>query len=125
MPSPMRERHAVGLWLDHLRRTPLLLFLILYTVVTGGPFLWVASMSLRTTPEIFDSPYALPSPAHWGKFADAWTVSNYGTYFWNSLIVVGERRGAADASSARWPRIAWPATASAAAASCGLPFSAA
>jgi multiple sugar transport system permease protein/raffinose/stachyose/melibiose transport system permease protein len=82
------ERRAFGLWLHHLRRTPLLLFLILYTVVTGGPFLWVASMSLRTTPEIFDSPYALPAPAHWKKFADAWTVSNYGTYFWNSLIVV-------------------------------------
>ena len=88
MPSPMRERRAVGLWLDHLSRTPLLLFLIFYTVVTGGPFLWVASMSLRTTPEIFDSPYALPAPPHWGKFAQAWTVSNYGTYFWNSLIVV-------------------------------------
>ena len=47
----MTEPHALGLWLGHLRRTPLLLFLILYTVVTGGPFLWVASMSLRTTPE--------------------------------------------------------------------------
>jgi multiple sugar transport system permease protein/raffinose/stachyose/melibiose transport system permease protein len=45
-------------------------------------------MSLRTTPEIFDSPYALPVPPHWGKFVNAWTVSNYGTYFWNSLIVV-------------------------------------
>ena len=26
--------------------------------------------------------------AHWEKFADAWTKSNYGTYFWNSAIVV-------------------------------------
>jgi multiple sugar transport system permease protein/raffinose/stachyose/melibiose transport system permease protein len=31
----------------------------------------------------------LPAPAHWGKFAEAWSVSRYGTYFWNSLIVVG------------------------------------
>ena len=77
-----------GLWLGHLRRTPLVLFLLLYTIVTGGPFLWVASMSLRTTPEIFDNPYGLPVPAHWSKFITAWTVSNYGTYFWNSLIVV-------------------------------------
>ena len=38
--------------------------------------------------EIFDSPYALPTPAHWEKFADAWTNSNYGIYFWNSTIVV-------------------------------------
>jgi multiple sugar transport system permease protein/raffinose/stachyose/melibiose transport system permease protein len=76
------------LWLNHLRRTPLLLFLVLYTIVSGGPFLWVMSMSLRTTPEIFDDPYALPVRFHWEKFANAWTNSNYGTYFWNSLIVV-------------------------------------
>jgi len=84
-----RASHPLGLWLSHLRRTPLILFLILYTVVTGGPFLWVAAMSLRTTPEIFDNPYGLPAPAHWGKFVDAWTISKYGTYFWNSVIVVG------------------------------------
>jgi ABC-type glycerol-3-phosphate transport system permease component len=75
-------------WLAHLRRTPLLLFVLLYTVVSGGPFLWVATMSLRTTPEIFASPYALPSRLHWEKFAEAWSKSNYSTYFWNSTIVV-------------------------------------
>jgi len=74
--------------LEKLRRLPLVLFVILYTVVTGGPLLWVATMSLRTTAEIFRDPYGFPSPAHWGKFADAWIKSNYGTYFWNSAIVV-------------------------------------
>jgi len=75
-------------WLSHIRRTPLLLFLLLYTVISGGPFLWVTTMSLRTTPEIFAAPYALPSRLHWEKFVEAWTKSNYGTYFWNSVIVV-------------------------------------
>jgi multiple sugar transport system permease protein/raffinose/stachyose/melibiose transport system permease protein len=89
MQGALGKHHALGLWLNHLRRTPLILFLILYTVATGGPFLWVASMSIRTTPEIFNDPYGLPVPAHWGKFVDAWTVSKYGTYFWNSVIVVG------------------------------------
>jgi multiple sugar transport system permease protein/raffinose/stachyose/melibiose transport system permease protein len=70
------------------RRAPLMLFLLAYTVVTGGPFLWVASMSLRTTPEILGSPYAPPSRFHWEKFVEAWTRSNYDTYFWNSVIVV-------------------------------------
>ena len=77
-----------NLWLGHLRRSPLLLFLLLYTVLAGGPFLWVASLSLRTTPEIFAHPFALPGPLHWEKFAEAWTRSNYSTYFWNSTIVV-------------------------------------
>ena len=75
-------------WLAYLRRTPLLLFVVLYTIATGGPFLWVALMSVRTTPEIFGNPYAIPSHPHWNKFAEAWTSSHYGTYFWNSAIVV-------------------------------------
>ena len=74
-------------WIEQLRRVPLVLFVALYSVVTGGPLLWVAMMSLRTTAEIFKDPYGFPSPAHWEKFADAWTKSNYGTYFWNSTVV--------------------------------------
>src|SRR5713101_5739664 len=73
---------------EPVRRQPLVLFVLLYTVVTGGPFLWVATMSLRTTAEIFKAPYGLPSPVHWEKFVEAWTKSNYGTYFWNSTFVV-------------------------------------
>ena len=64
-----------------MRRFPLALFALIYTLITGGPLLWVAMMSLRTTGEIFKDPYGLPSPVHWGKFADAWTKSNYHTYF--------------------------------------------
>ena len=74
--------------LAQLARVPLLAFIALYTIVTGGPLLWVAAMSLRTTAEIFKSPYGLPSPAHWEKFADAWVKSNYATYFWNSTVTV-------------------------------------
>jgi ABC-type glycerol-3-phosphate transport system permease component len=75
-------------WARHVRRTPLLAFLILYTVIAGGPFVWVAAMSVRTTPEILADPYAWPTTWHWSKFVTAWTNSNYGTYFWNSTIVV-------------------------------------
>src|SRR6478752_7525653 len=79
---------AVRLGIERVRRVPLALFAAFYTVVTGGPLVWVAMMSLRTTADIFRDPYGFPSPAHWEKFADAWTKSNYGTYFWNSTIVV-------------------------------------
>jgi len=73
---------------ERVRRVPLVLFVLIYSLVTGGPLLWVAMMSLRTTAEIFKAPYAWPWPAHWEKFADAWFKSNYHTYFWNSAIVV-------------------------------------
>ena len=65
MPLPLSPGFA------QVRRLPLVLFVILYTAVTGGPLLWVATMSLRTTAEIFKNPYGWPSPAHWEKFADA------------------------------------------------------
>ena len=45
-------------------------------------------MSLRTTSEISADPYALPEHLHWEKYATAWTTSHYGTYFWNSTVVV-------------------------------------
>lgn len=70
-----------------VRRSLLLSVLALYTAFAAGPFAWLAVMSVRTTSEISDDPYALPDTYHWDKFADAWTGSNYGTYFWNSTFV--------------------------------------
>jgi raffinose/stachyose/melibiose transport system permease protein len=70
------------------RRTALLAAVAAYTLLSGAPVLWVASMSLRTTSEISADPYALPVPAHWAKYAVAWTTSHYGTYFWNSTVIV-------------------------------------
>ncbi|MCI0621501.1 MAG: carbohydrate ABC transporter permease [Acidobacteria bacterium] len=78
----------MALWLTYVRRTFLFSILAIYTIATGAPFLWVAAMSLRTTPEIFGSRYGLPTRFHWEKFVDAWITSNYNTYFWNSTIVV-------------------------------------
>lgn len=71
-----------------LTRGLLLVVLTLYTAFAAGPFLWAASMSLRTTTEITRDHFGLPVPAHWGKFAQAWFNSNYGTYFANSTLVV-------------------------------------
>lgn len=70
-----------------LGRTVLLSVLALYTAFAAGPFAWLAMMSLRTSTEISQDPYALPDTLHWEKFAQAWTGSNYDTYFWNSTLV--------------------------------------
>lgn len=71
-----------------LTRTFLLLALSLYTLYSAGPFVWIGAMSLRTTSEISADPYALPETLHWEKYTRAWTESSYGTYFWNSTVVV-------------------------------------
>src|SRR4030095_6667140 len=70
----------IGRWL-------LLLPVLAYTGFSAGPYVWTASMSLRTTDEIYRSHYGLPIPAHWGKYATAWTEFGYATYFRNSAIV--------------------------------------
>ena len=60
-----------------------------YTAYAAGPFIWVSMMSLRTTPEISENPYAFPAVLHWEKFATAWSQSNYSIYFQNSVMVTG------------------------------------
>jgi ABC-type glycerol-3-phosphate transport system permease component len=71
-----------------LKRTALLLLLTLYTLFAAGPFVWTAMMSLRTTTEISRNHFALPIPAHWEKFPQAWFNSNYSVYFTNSTLIV-------------------------------------
>lgn len=59
-----------------------------YTFYTLGPFLWLASMSVRNTGEISADHYAWPNPFRWEQFRIAWVDSAFDTYFWNSAIVV-------------------------------------
>lgn len=73
---------------DKLKQVVLVTALAIYTMLAAGPFLWVASMSLRTTTEISKDHFRLPDTLHWEKFPDAWFNSNYGVYFSNSLLVV-------------------------------------
>jgi multiple sugar transport system permease protein/raffinose/stachyose/melibiose transport system permease protein len=69
-------------------RGALTLVISAYTVYTLGPFLWLATMSVRTTAEISAGHYAWPRPLHWEQFRIAWVDSDFATYFWNSALVV-------------------------------------
>ena len=60
----------------------------LYTLYSLGPFLWLATMSVRTTGEISEDHYAWPRVFHWEQFRSAWVDSDFATYFLNSAIVV-------------------------------------
>ena len=75
-------------WPPSATRIFILLAVSAYTVLAGGPVAWLVTMSLRTTSEISANPYGAPWPIHWEKYAAAWTTSNYGTYFWNSAVIV-------------------------------------
>ena len=69
-------------------RAFLFIVVTLYTVFAAGPFVWVATMSVRTTTEISRDHYAWPEKLHWEKFPQAWFNSNYSVYFENSALVV-------------------------------------
>ncbi|ROZ77605.1 carbohydrate ABC transporter permease [Ramlibacter sp. WS9] len=72
-----------------LRQGGLMAIIVLYTLYSALPFVWVAAMSLRTTLEISASHFAWPATFHWEKFRIAWVDSNFAQYFWNSTLVVG------------------------------------
>lgn len=71
-----------------LRSGMLMAVLVIYTIYATAPFLWVGSMSVRTTSEISADHYAWPEPFHWEKFRAAWLDSSFDLYFWNSTVVV-------------------------------------
>jgi ABC-type glycerol-3-phosphate transport system permease component len=66
----------------------LMAILVAYTVYSTAPFVWVGTMSVRTTTEISADHYAWPHPFHWEQFRAAWVDSSFSTYFTNSAMVV-------------------------------------
>lgn len=73
----------------YLRHGGLMAIIVLYTLYSALPFVWVGTMSVRTTGEISASHFAWPSVWHWEKYRAAWVDSHFATYFWNSALVVG------------------------------------
>ncbi len=63
--------------------------LSLWSVIVIVPLLWTVMTSFKTTSEIFASPFALPKHWNFDNYVNAWTTAGIGTYFLNTVIVVG------------------------------------
>ncbi|OYO21371.1 sugar ABC transporter permease [Enemella dayhoffiae] len=63
--------------------------LVVWTLVTALPVLWVFASSLKTDNEIFVDSWKLPKVLMWENYARAWGESGFKDYFLNSVIVVG------------------------------------
>jgi len=74
---------------NNLSKTIIGFLLLLYTIFTFGPVVWVFTMSLRSTHDIRISPYSIPLNPKWSNYYDVWIKSNYSRYFINSALVVG------------------------------------
>jgi len=63
--------------------------LIIWAVVVIVPLLWTLVTSFKTTSEIFASPFGLPTSLNFQNYVNAWTTAGIGSYFANTVIVVG------------------------------------
>jgi N-acetylglucosamine transport system permease protein len=63
--------------------------LIIWTVVVVFPMLWTLMTSFKTTSQIFQSPFSLPTSLQLENYTGAWTTAGIGNYFVNTVIVVG------------------------------------
>ncbi|MGW0483546.1 carbohydrate ABC transporter permease [Nonomuraea sp. NPDC003214] len=64
-------------------------FLVLWAVVSTVPLIWAVVSSFKSDPEIVADPWSLPEALRWDNFARAWDTASIGTYFGNTVIVVG------------------------------------
>lgn len=69
-------------WISHAA-------LIGWVVIICAPLLWVLMSSFKTTQQIFASPFTLPTSLNFDNYVSAWTTASIGTYFFNTVIVVG------------------------------------
>ena len=63
--------------------------LALWVFLVVAPMLWTLMTSFKTTSAIFASPFSLPESLNFQNYVDAWTTAGIGSYFMNSVIVVG------------------------------------
>ena len=63
------------------------LCLVIFALSILVPVFWVFMASIKTNPEFYGNPWALPMSFHLNNFKDAWAAANMGDYFLNSLIV--------------------------------------
>lgn len=61
----------------------------IWSVLVIVPFLWTVMSSFKSSHEILESPFSLPSEWSFGNYEAAWTDAGIGRYFLNTVVVVG------------------------------------
>ncbi len=61
--------------------------LTLFALTILVPLIWVLLTSVKSTPEIFSSPWTMPKEMQWGNYANAWSKEGIGPAFKNTALV--------------------------------------
>ncbi len=89
VPQVTRAAPRPTIWTDKTVATISHVALIAWVVIICAPLLWVLMSSFKTTAQIFQSPFSLPTSFNLDNYVSAWTTASIGTYFFNTVIVVG------------------------------------
>src|SRR5260221_1894200 len=83
-PSTWRERN-----LPRLRSATITLVLLVFTALVLIPFVWMISMSMRTTGDILNNPYGLPQTLRWQNYFNLFFDPGiqFYRYYFNSIFV--------------------------------------
>jgi N-acetylglucosamine transport system permease protein len=70
-----------------IKRALLYVPLTVYSIIVVYPMVWLLSASLKTSRELFVSPWKLPEVPQWDNFARVWSKVGIGQCFANSVFV--------------------------------------
>ncbi len=83
-PEPGRSRRAG----ERSASASFQVILAAWALVSVLPLIWAAITAFKPNPEVFSSPWALPSRWDFSNFARAWGAASIGQFFVNTVIVV-------------------------------------
>jgi ABC-type glycerol-3-phosphate transport system permease component len=76
-------------WIRQLAELPYYVLLGAWSVFTIFTFVWLIYSSFKSNQELFANVWKLPSSLQWQNYKTAWVSAQMGTYFLNSVWVVG------------------------------------
>lgn len=88
-----RLRLVCTSWRGHQRsgfkpsRVILYLILGIWAMITTYPFLWLMLTSLKSTYQLYNDPFGLPTVPHLQNYVDAWVQAQMGRLSLNSFVV--------------------------------------
>ena len=88
-PPPVEAKPRPSIWTDKTVAGVSHVALIAWVIIVCAPLLWVLMSSFKTTQQIFGSPFSLPTSFNFDNYVSAWTTASIGSYFFNTVIVVG------------------------------------
>lgn len=72
---------------DRIKTWILRIVMMIGSLIVILPLIWTLISSLKTTKEFYSNPWSLPEYLHFDNYINAFTKSNMGDYFLNSIFV--------------------------------------